>query len=472
MRSAILHSRDLMGDSERHLRQSIARTAQWLLPCASACKLPGSDDVCQAAKTVAFILLSAVVPTRDQVFRVPRAVCACGRLSPPRFRVAFAILLALLLAACATVPQSPQKTVAVPPLAGLDPQPFVPPVPVPSSAALFELTAAQQAAFIREFNDPAQAGVAPHARLAGYIEGRLALFRYDGATRTASDALASDEGNCLSLALVTTALARLAGVEVGYQRMREEPVFDRQDKVVLVADHVRSLLFDPSDQPEAGELTGFEPHIVIDYFPDRRRRRGGRVDEQTLQSMFYANLAAEALAADRNREAYWTLDAALRHDPASADALNALAVLQRRIGNPAVAEQVYRHALGLHPADLSLLGNYRSLLTAQGRHAEAAGIDRRLEALPVRNPYDLIDRGNQAFTQDRPQAALQWYRQALEQAPYLHEAYWRQAVVHHALGEHAQAAALLERAANATARPRDRHQYEAKAQLLRELKRQ
>ena len=436
--------RGLMDDSEPVDRQK----GQLLPPCASACRLAGSDDVCRAAESVASIPLPAVVS-----------------------RIAFAILLALLLAACATAPGTPQEIVADPSLPGLDPQPFGPPLAVPPSASLFELTAAQQDAFLREFNDPAQAAVAPHARLAGYIEGRLALFRYDGATRTASDALASDEGNCLSLALVTTALARLAGVEVGYQRMREEPVFDRHDKVVLVADHVRSLLFDPSDQPEAGDLTGFESHIVIDYFPDRRRRRGGRVDEQALQSMFYANLAAEALAADRNREAYWMLDAALRHDPASADALHALAVLHRRVGNPAVAEQVYRHALDLHPADLSLLGNYRSLLTAQGRHAEAAGIDRRLEALPVRNPYDLIDRGNQAFAQDRPQAALQWYRQALEQAPYLHEAYWRQAVVHHALGEHAQAAALLERAAKATAQPRDRHRYEAKAQLLRELTR-
>lgn len=383
------------------------------------------------------------------------------------FRTLAALALTLLFAACAGGPETAvAPAVAEPPLPGLDPQPFGAPLPVPPPSALFALTREQQADFLREFNDPAQAAEAPHARLAGYIERRLWHFRYDGATRTASDALAKDEGNCLSLALVTTALARLVGVQVGYQRMRDEPVFERHDKVVLVADHVRSLLFDPEREREPGDITGMEPHIVIDYFPDRRRRRGGRVDEATLRSMFYANLAAEALAAEQHREAYWLLRAALEHDPASADAQNALAVLHRRIGNPGLAEAIYRHALRQHEADLNLLGNYRSLLASQGREDEVAAIDHRLAALPVRNPYDLIDRGNQAYAQGRPHLALQLYRQALERAPYLHEAYWRQAVVYHSLGDHARAQALLKTAASAAGRPRDRHLYEAKAQAL------
>lgn len=403
-------------------------------------------------------------------FRRGRA--PAGRVPHPRSRVArsvsaAALALSLLLAACTSVREpATAPEVAEPPLPGLDPQPFGAPLPVPSPTALLELTPAQQAAFLQEFQDPAHAAEAPHARLAAYIERRLSHFRYDGATRTASEALAKDEGNCLSLALVTTALARLVGVEVGYQRMRDEPVFERKDQVVLVADHVRSLLFDPEPEREPGDLTGVEAHIVIDYFPDRRRRRGGRVGEATLRSMFYANLAAEALAAEQHREAYWLLRAALEADPSSSDAQNALAVLHRRMGNPTLAEAIYRHALRTHAEDLNLLGNYRALLASQGREVEVAAIDRRLAQLPVRNPYDLIERGNQAFAQDRPRLALQLYEQALERAPYLHEAYWRQALVYHALGDHAKAEALLKAAASAAARPRDRHLYEAKAQAL------
>lgn len=380
-------------------------------------------------------------------------------------------VLALLLSACASVPDTVTTLAPVattePAIPGLDPQPFGPPVAVPPPATLFALDPAQQAGFLREFHDPAHAAVPAHQRLANYIEQRLWQFRYDGATRTAGDALALGEGNCLSLALVTTSLARLAGVEVGYQRMRDEPVFERQGRVVLAADHVRTLLFDPDYQARPGEVVVQEPHLVVDYFPDRRRRPGGRVSEQAVQSMYYVNLAGEAMAGERLREAWWLLRAALEHDPASAGALNSLAVLHRRMGNDAVAEAVYRHALRLHDDDLNLLGNYRTLLATQGRSDEVAELDRRLARLPVRNPYDLLERGDHAFRQERPQLALEYYRQALERAPYLHEAYWRQAVVYAALGEPVRAEALLRIAAAEAGRPRDRRLYEAKAQSLR-----
>jgi Tfp pilus assembly protein PilF len=381
------------------------------------------------------------------------------------------VLLALLLPACASVPDTvasvSREEPAEPAIPGLDPQPFDPPMAVPSPNLLFALDPAQQAAFLRAFHDPALADVPPHQRLAAYIEQRLWQFRYDGATRTAGDALAAGEGNCLSLALVTTALARLAGVEVGYQRMRDEPVFERQGRVVLAADHVRTLLFDPGYRAGPGDVVVQEPHIVVDYFPDRRRRPGGRVTEHAVQSMYYVNLAGEAMAGERHREAYWLLRAALAQDPASAGALNSLAVLHRRVGNDAVVEAVYRHALRLHDDDLNLLGNYRALLAGQGRMGEVAELDRRLAALPVRNPYDLLERGDHAFRQQRPQLALEYYRQALERAPYLHEAYWRQAVVYAALGEPVRAEALLMTAAAEAGRPRDRRLYEAKAMALR-----
>jgi Tfp pilus assembly protein PilF len=388
-----------------------------------------------------------------------------------RIAILCAASLALLLPACASVPDTATPATRVasaePAIPGIDPHPFGPPMPVPPAASLFALDAARQAAFLREFNDPVHAAVPPHRRLANYIEKRLWQFRYDGATRTAGDALAAGEGNCLSLALVTTALARLAGVEVGYQRMRDEPVFERQGRVVLAADHVRTLLFDPGFRAGPGDIIVQEPHIVVDYFPDRRRRPGGRVDEGVVRSMYYVNLAAEALAGERQREAFWLLRAALAEDPASAGALNTLAVLHRRVGNDAVAEAVYRHALRMHDDDLNLLGNYRTLLAGQGRTGEVAELDRRLAALPVRNPYDLVERGDHAFRQARPQLALEYYRRALERAPYLHEAYWRQAVVYESLGDPERAEALLRTAAAEAGRPRDQRLYEAKAMALR-----
>ena len=165
--------------------------------------------------------------------------------------------LAVLLTACAA---TPVRTVASAPqpvgpaIPGLDARQFGEPVPVPPVASLFKLTKEQEADFLHYFHDPRHAAEAPHQRLSAYLYQRLHGFRYYGPTQSAADALSTHEGNCLTLALVTTALARLAEVEVAYQRISDTPVFERNGNVVLVSEHVRSLLFDPGYTPEPGAV--------------------------------------------------------------------------------------------------------------------------------------------------------------------------------------------------------------------------
>lgn len=383
-----------------------------------------------------------------------------------------ALMMAGLLSACSGTPVRSESTVqaaqaVIPP--GLDPQSFGEPLATPTSEALFTLTEAQQKHFLDYFDDPRYADVRPHQRLFDYLENRLTGFRYYGATRTAADALSSGEGNCLSLAILTTALARLADIPIEYRRLSDEPVYERQSNVVLVADHVRSVLFDPDYLPGQDA----EPHtpqsLVIDYFPDRRRSKtGGKVSGPTLQSMFYTNLAGEAMASQQNRKVFWLLKAALRDDPDNIGAFNSLAVLHRRMGNDRTAESVYRYALDRYGDSPNLLSNYRNLLLAQGRQAEVADLDRRLALLPTHNPYDLIELGNYAFLNGRPQQALDLYSRALDQAPYLHEAYWRQAVVYQSLGQREKAENLLLTASTLAGRTQDKHLYQAKLLSVRE----
>ncbi|HEX5754828.1 MAG TPA: tetratricopeptide repeat protein, partial [Arenimonas sp.] len=184
------------------------------------------------------------------------------------------------------------------------------------------------------------------------------------------------------------------------------------------------------------------------------------------QSMFYTNLAGEAMAENRYREAFWLLKAALEQDPAHVGALNSLAVLHRRTGNEATAEAIYRHALDRYGDTPNLLSNYRALLLMQGREAEVADLDRRLALLPIRNPFDLVELGNYAYFQGRHQEALDFYEQAQAEAPYLHEVYWRQAVVYHSLGKLERAEKLLMTAATTAARTSDKRLYQAKALSL------
>jgi Tfp pilus assembly protein PilF len=374
-----------------------------------------------------------------------------------------------LLFGCAAVPprvatQSPVQ-IAPEPVA-VRPELFGDPIVLPPVGTLYQLTEPQKEDFLAFFTDPAHAEFKPHERIFRYLEGRLGNFRYHGDTLTASQALALDQGNCLSLALVTTALAQLVDVEARYQRVLSTPVFERHGGFVAVADHVRTRLYDPTYVPQEGQALLQAPHLIIDYFPTIGQRSGSRVDLHELQSMYYVNLAAEALSRSDFRASYWMLVTALEHDEANPDAMNSLAVLHRRVGAEDAAERLYRQGLRRHGDNLNLLNNLRRLLLTQERLDEVAEIDAKLARLPNHDPYRLIELGNEAVADKRARSALSYYAQAVEMAPYLHEAYWRMAVAYDALGQQALAERWLRDAYKTAPRDPDRDRYRAKLHTL------
>lgn len=377
------------------------------------------------------------------------------------------IWLSMLLSACASTGQRASLSSAVSlPVPPVRAELFGAPVPVPDAAQMFALSPGQQANFLEYFHDPAQSVHKPHERIYRYLEGRLGDFRYHGSTLTATEALAANHGNCLSLAVLTTALAKLVGVEADYQTIRNALVYERRHGLITVADHVRTRLYDPTFVPEPGLIRLQRPHIVIDYFPERGQRRGGRVDTQGLLAMFYVNLAGEALIANDLPRSYWLLQAALANAPGSPGVLNSMAVLHRMAGDSRSAEALFRHALDLHADNVNLLENLRNLVRSQGRTREADAIEQTLLALPSRDPYRMIELGIQAQAEGRLQRALDFYDRASVLAPYLHEAYWRKAVVYHALGELPRAEDLLQQAMDKASRDHDRRLYHAKLATL------
>lgn len=375
--------------------------------------------------------------------------------------------LMMLLGGCSTAPPRQQAMSDIPPTAPpLRPDLFGAPLEVPRVEALHALTDAQQAEFLDYFSDPVRAREKPHERIFGYLERRLGSFTYYAKTLAAADALDQNQGNCLSLALVTTALAELGGVTYGFQRIRNRPVYESRQDFVMVADHLRTRLYDPTfiPDPAAGLLT--RPFIEVDYFPERGQRYGGQVARDEVTAMYYVNLAGEALVDGDVSRSYWLLDAALAQVPDNPGALNSMAVLHRRAGDARTAEAIYRHLLAVHGDSLLPLGNLQNLLREEGRFEEVAALDVRIRQLPIRDPYRLVEFGMQAYVEGRLQDALAYYAQALDAAPYMHEIYWRQATVHDALGNQRHADALLQQARDMAPRVSDQDRYQAKRLAL------
>jgi Tfp pilus assembly protein PilF len=374
-----------------------------------------------------------------------------------------AVSLAVLLAACATSPDSTphtdQDTLA------FDPGFFAARPDIVDAAVLFDLSENQEQAFLEFFHDPAKQTTDPHERVYEYLSFVTSEFDFHSDTRTAAQALDTATGNCLSLAIVTTALANLANVETGYQLVDSTPVFERRGSIVSKAIHVRSILYDPAWQPENENVTASKrPGIQFDYFPEDtvRVRVIGNLSPAAYIAMYYSNVAGEAIAAGDIDSAFWYLLESLEQEPNNAIALNMMAVVYRRAGDEKMAEQIYRHGIDSLPQNVSILRNYHFLLRSQGRDAEAESISRSLAKLDDTNPFNWVNAGRSALADGDNREAIGYFKQALEIAPYLHEAHALTAIAYLRMGNKKRGERELERALENAQRQTTRSLYQAK----------
>jgi Tfp pilus assembly protein PilF len=343
---------------------------------------------------------------------------------------------------------------------------FSPTAAAPSTEQLLSLTPEQEQEFLSWYHADRRADRPGHERLRNYLEEHLVGFEYVGETLLPSEALARHEGNCMSLAALTQALSDLAGIEHRFQIVNTPPLFDRNREVILSSDHVRSRIYDPSYESEGDGFVLQRPHIIIDYFSERRGLVGRGVSKNAFLAMFYRNLAVEALMAERIDRAYTLAQAALEQDPGRPDVLNLIAVLHRRAGDAGTAEALFRHVLDTHGRRADVLNNYSNLLRAQGREVEAQTLEWQLTRLDDANPFHWVALGERARENGSLELALKWYEAAIERAPYLHEAYWRAAIVLRELGHPEQSTTYLQMAAERSNRGEARARYQQKLQAL------
>ena len=303
-------------------------------------------------------------------------VSSTGRASDPRQRsrglsiaVTACLLLAAVLCGCSTVPPAQHKTSgsdqSADAISALLENRFGGKPTIKGPDRLHRLSDAQLASFKKYLRQPSRLKVPLHERVAEYLGLVTVNFAYDEKTQVASDSLATQSGNCMSLAVLTTALAEAAGVEIGYQLVNSSPVFQWEGDLILKGQHLRSVLFKPTI--ESNNITFYRSGIRIDYFPGQGERYVRKVNPAEYLSMYYNNLAADALGKADYNLSWWLLQESMSHQPNNVDALNVFALLYRRTGDPTRAEQIYQAGITLYPQAVVLMRNYRTLLRSVNR---------------------------------------------------------------------------------------------------------
>jgi Tfp pilus assembly protein PilF len=296
----------------------------------------------------------------------------------------------------------------------------------------------------------------------------LRLVYDDQPTRGAAEAFAQRRGNCLSLALMTAAVARELGIPVRFYQVQVDEVWTRAHGYTFASGHVHVSLA-ASPRPLAALPRGVDAWTV-DFLPPEALRGLPRreIEPHTVLAMFFNNRAAELLSAGRLDDAYAHLRVAVRHDPGFAAAYNTLGIVWQRHGDDASARAAYEQALAIDAGNLKFIGNLLPLLNRPQDALRAAVLAARLEEGLPRQPFHWYDQGMAALRRGDPAAAIPLLQREIRRDPDHPEFHYRLAEAHAALGQLEAMRRHLQRAAEASTRPADAARYGAK---IAELKR-
>ncbi|MCW5659341.1 MAG: tetratricopeptide repeat protein [Burkholderiaceae bacterium] len=376
----------------------------------------------------------------------------------------FSAVLLMTLLGCAGAPSVP-----VEPQALLRDDAFARPAQAISAAEVFAIDDA-----MRDYLRSAWPLMRRHGKPKGlvdalYTRGELKL-EYDASyTRNASQAFAARAGNCLSLVVMTAALAKELGLEVEFHSAYADETWSRSGTLLLRSGHINITLGRRAVDRARGEDAR---HWTIDFLPpgEIKGLRTVRLAENTVVSMFMNNRAAEALAREAYDEAYWWAREGLIADPSFVGVINTLGVVYQRSGRLADAERVYNALLLRHPHQTQALHNLSQLLEQQGRHAEAKPLAARLAALEPEPPFHWFVQGQLALRRGDARQARDFFAREVARADYSSEFHYWLALAQYQLGEVEAAQRSLEKAESLSTSSSERDLYAAKLAWLNQRK--
>lgn len=333
---------------------------------------------------------------------------------------------------------------------------------VPQIQELLQLSPEQQQDFLAYFHHPRYTHETAEYRLYSYMQNVLAVFRFNSVTTPASEVMRTGSANCVSLALLTKALADVVGIEVRFRATYREPVIDIRGDLLLQATHVRSYL-------NANPDSSTHRQLYIDYFNGALTYHGNFLSEARFIATVYNNLAAEALLRGELEQAIALAKTSLQHDDQFVPAINLTAVLLRRQQQPELAQQWYRYGLAVAPKQLALLHNYQVLAIQLGDLSLVRQLDQQLAQADSEDPFELYIQAVQAERVGREALAISFYQRLQKKVPYLLQA--NQALVRHYLKNHQYQAArqLLEEALDYSYDPEKRSLLEHKLAMLQTM---
>lgn len=298
-------------------------------------------------------------------------------------------------------------------------------------------------------------------------KGQIKL-EYDAEmTRNAAQAFNARSGNCLSLVLMTAALAKELGMSVQFQNVMMNESWSRNNDIYFAVGHVNIVLGNKSVFRNSAQE--YSQSMVIDFLPpkDLRGQRAELIAEATVIAMYFNNRAAESLAQHQVNDAYWFARAALMSDPDFIAAYNTLGVVYHQHGDLALSETVFKQILSKEKENTMALSNLIEVLRKVDRQSEAQVYADRLANLQPDAPFHYFNRGMAAMDRGEYAEAKALFKREIKRDPNYDEFHLWLALAHLKLGETKDAIEELTLAqANSTTR-KARNLYAGKLERIK-----
>lgn len=267
-----------------------------------------------------------------------------------------------------------------------------------------------------------------------FNHSNLNLLYQADANSVAQITYENKSANCLSLSIMTYALARELGFGVRFQHIEIPEYWTRREGQRILNSHINLQIL-PRQSRTFVELTrqGFE--VDFDAQAVKKYDKRNLLSQSQVVGLFYNNKGSDALLHRQDKRAYAYFRAGYLADPSQAHLLANLGYLYRLNGLFEMAERTYLLAIEVDENNLTAWQNLAFLYRHTNQSDKAASILARIERKRSSNPFYHLSLGDAAFERQDWQAALAYYRKALSLDRNLHEVFFALAKTYYELGE-------------------------------------
>lgn len=218
---------------------------------------------------------------------------------------------------------------------------------------------------------------------------------------TANETFQQKRGNCLSFTSLFVALAREAGLDARFQRVRGMVAYDARNGILENQQHINVLV-------RRNPARMYEDDVIVDFNRARPKRNISRViSDDAATALYLNNFGIDHLVSGNLDEAFRYLRAAIELDYKSSALWINLGTLYLRLGELENARKANLYALHLDSTNTAALAGLQIVHNRKGEPVEARALALRLRDLRNKNPYYHFALAQKAYArQDFRQAQM------------------------------------------------------------------